>query len=212
MTLRQARPDDATALAELMIMADQAHYSSTGFALSLGGTREFQLDQLAGLARASARSGYHYSHFDVAENSGATAVASVAGFDRASADNQIEPALLEIGWAQHSISALFERIAGLGSCFPAEPPRTWTIEHVAVLPPYRGQSLAGQLLARVLARGAAGGFERAMVDVFEGNSAARRVYIKAGFNTVCTFGHAEFTRILGRDGLERLEMPLRIAS
>jgi ribosomal protein S18 acetylase RimI-like enzyme len=202
--LRAARPDDAAALAVLMEMADRAHYPASGYAVSLGGTREFQLGALARLACATSRSGFHYSHFEVAEDEAGNVVASVAGFERPEADQLVIAALAETGWTEEASAGLFERISGLGGCFPPDQPGTWTIEHVAVLPEFRGRGLAGALLARVLERGSALHFRHASVDVFQGNTAARHTYLKAGFQSVCTFGQAEFERILNRNALERL--------
>ena len=74
--------DDAPALAELIYTADLSHYATSGFSVSLGGTREYKLDQLAKLTRTEARSQFHYSHFDVAVGDDGALAASVAGFDR----------------------------------------------------------------------------------------------------------------------------------
>jgi len=203
MEFRAARVGDAPALAELIHMADLAHYQSSGFAVSIGGTRGHQLGELAKLARAQARSQFHYSHFDVAVDQGMI-VASVAGFDRMLTDEQMNPALVEIGWSSKAIEGLIERIGPIAECSPVDAPGAWTIDHVATLPQYRGQGLAGRLLGRALERGAAQGYERAVVDVFAGNSKARAIYVRAGFQPACTYGHELLRRILNRDPLERL--------
>src|SRR5437660_660862 len=137
MILRAAIAEDADSLAELMYMADQAHYRTSGYAVSLGGTREHQLKQLAGLARAEARSQFHWSHFDVAVTESGMLAASVAGFDRAEAGEQAGSALKQIGWDSAALQGLAERLGPLGGCFPEDVPGSWTIEHVATLPEFR---------------------------------------------------------------------------
>ena len=211
MTSRFFRPavaDDAASLAELMYLADQAHYSTSGYAVSIGGSREHQLAELAKLAQAGARSQFHYSHFDVAVSDDGAIAASVAGFDRQQTAAQTGNALEEIGWDASVLEALAGRIGPLGDTFLEEEPGAWTIEHVATLPQYRGQGLARRLLERVLARGAAQGFARACVDVFSGNHKAHALYEAAGFRQVATFGHESLRRILGRDPLIRMMRPL----
>ncbi|HEY3742516.1 MAG TPA: GNAT family N-acetyltransferase [Bryobacteraceae bacterium] len=205
MQFRTARSDDPAGLAELIYLADLAHYPSSGYALSIGGTREHQLSQISKLVRAKAESPFHFSHFDVAEaNGGSTIAACVAGFDKARTDPQMVPALLEIGWSSQEIEETGHRIAPIVDCVPEVPPGTWTIEHVATLPHYRGQGLARQLLERALNRGAALGYVKASLDVFIGNTKARALYAAAGFTHVCEFGHGPMRQYLGRDPVERM--------
>jgi ribosomal protein S18 acetylase RimI-like enzyme len=204
MIFREAVASDAEALAELIYLADQSQYATSGYATTIGGTRQRQIAVLAKLAKAEAKSQFHYSHFDVAEEESEGKVAAcVAGFDRSLADAQINPALIEIGWTAEEIEALIERVGELANCLPQDPPGTWTIEHVATLPRFRGRGLATHLLKRALSRGAQRGYERAVVDVFAGNTAARAVYERAGFEFQRQFGHQPLREILDRDPLER---------
>jgi GNAT superfamily N-acetyltransferase len=205
---RNAAAGDSPGLAELIHLADQAHYTTSGYALTIGGSREHQLSELSKLVRAKARSLYHFSHFEVAEAEDGNIVASVAGFDREQTDAQMVAALEEIGWEARTIEELAERIGPLAECMPEELPCTWTIEHVATLPSHRGLGLARKLLERVLLRGAERGFLLATVDVFLGNSKARALYQSAGFEMIGEFGHGPMREILGRDALERMMQPL----
>ena len=208
MLLRTAVADDADGLADLIYLADLAHYTTSGYALSIGGTKEHQLAEIAKLVSADARSPFHFTHFDVAEVPDGSIAASVAGFDRTETDPQMIPALEEIGWDAHTIEQLTERIGPVAACVPEQHERAWTIEHVATLPLYRGQGLAPRLLARALARGAERGYGQATVDVFIGNSKARAIYEAAGFTKTCEFGHGPMREILGRDAVERMMRPL----
>ncbi len=204
MLFRAATPEDAPVLGEFLYLADLSHYSTSGFEISLGGDREYQICTLAKLARTEARSQFHYSHFEVATTCDGTAVASVAGFDRSQTDAQGAAALEQIGWNNDAIEALVERIGPVGVAFPPEEPGTWTIEHVATLPAFRRQGLSRRLLERVVARGRQKGYRTATVDVFEGNDQARAFYETSGFRPILAFGHEPLRRILNRDPLIRL--------
>jgi ribosomal protein S18 acetylase RimI-like enzyme len=197
-------------LAELIHLADLAHYSTSGYEVSIGGSREHQVGEIAKLVRAEARSQFHFSHFDVAVMEDGTIASAVAGFDRSETDLQMVPALQQIGWDKQAIEELAKRIGPLGASVPEEIPGTWTIEHVATLPGFRGQGLARRLLDRVLERGAGRGYLNASVDVFLGNSKARAIYEAAGFRKTGEFGHGPMREILGRDGVERM-MKLLVA-
>src|SRR5262249_4512162 len=160
-----------------------------------------------GLIRADAPSQFHSSHFEVTVANG-EAVTSVAGFDRVEADLHIHEALVECRWNEEQIAGLGERVAAIGAAYPEELEKCWTIEHVACLPAWRGQGLVTALLERVLKRGAELGYRRAVVDVFDGNDRARRVYERAGFRVTGAFGGEVLRRVLNRDQLIRLERSL----
>src|SRR5215472_14889790 len=142
---RTARRGDSAVLAELIYVAARAHYATSGYDLSLGGSRDDQIEQIENLTRTDARSWFHFSFFDVAEVKGRF-VASVAGFERLATDPLVDRALLEIGFSQQEVDDLNQRIAPVYARFPAEPPGYWTIEHVAVLPEFRRAGLAGSLV------------------------------------------------------------------
>jgi ribosomal-protein-alanine N-acetyltransferase len=57
---------------------------------------------------------------------------------------------------------------------------------IATHPDHRGRGLAGELLADVLARGAASGCELATLEVRRGNRPAIALYERAGFTTIHT--------------------------
>lgn len=204
---RPATLSDAHALATLICLASQSQYTSTGFELSLGGTRERQLAEITRLAAAKARSWFHVSHFEVAEADGRV-VASAAGYDKTLAGKEIPSALREIGWTEDAIRSLDQRLAELYAAFPPEPPAFWTIDHVAVLPVVRRIGLAQSLIERQFARGRVAGFHHCKVDVFDGNVRAMALYQSLGFQAAETFGEAALRKLLGRDALLRLVRPL----
>ena len=67
-------------IGELMYLASQAHYSNSGYDLSIGGTCAAQIEDLTKLAASPSRSWFHYSHFVVAEVDGQV-MAGAAGLD-----------------------------------------------------------------------------------------------------------------------------------
>ena len=208
MRFRPATREDSTQLAEFIYLADLAHYDSSGYEFSIGGTRQHLRQELAKLAAAPAASQFHYSHFDIAETPEGTLAAAVASFDKASAGEHALTALEQVGWTPDRIQALANRLAPLSGIFPEEVPLSWTIEHVATLPEFRGQGLIRTLLERALARGAELGFRQAAVDVFKGNDRALGIYQAAGFRPVTTFGDKPLRALFNRDPLMRLVRPL----
>ena len=204
---RPAIASDANGLAELIYLAGQSQLSESSYSVSLGGSRDYQLQELAKLTNTAARSWFHYSHFEVAVIEG-TVVGSAAGFDRLKADAEIPAALRAIGWTDEAIADLDEPLGSVLAVFPAEPTGFWTVDHVAVLPAWRGQGLARRCLLRVLDRGQQEGFQQCKLDFFQGNTPARKLYESLGFRHAATFTSPELRLILHRDAVERMTRAL----
>ena len=204
---RPATPGDAAALAELIYLAGQSQYSDSAYNLSLGGSRDEQLNEIEKLTKTESRSWFHYSHFEVAEAEGRI-IAGAAGFDRITADEKIPGALREIGWSEGAITELNERLEEIYACFPPEPSGYWTLDHIAVLPAWRHQGLARRTITRVLERGRSQGFRYSKLDLFHGNTAARALYESLGFQWSEAFGTSVLSEVLGRDALERMTLHL----
>lgn len=200
---RPAALSDAPSLAALICVASQANYKNTAFELSLGGTREHQIAELARLTAANARSWFHFSHFEVAEADGRV-VASAAGFDKPVAEKLIPAALFEIGWTEDAIRDLDSRLEELYAAFPEEPAGFWTIDHVAVLPADRRLGLARSLVERQFVRGRAAGFKQCKLEVFRDNVKAIGLYQSMGFAVAVTFGEDALRKLLGRDAVVRM--------
>jgi GNAT superfamily N-acetyltransferase len=207
MRIRPAREDDAAALGELIYVAGQSQYSSSGYDCSIGGGRAAQIRELARLAAAESPSWFHYSHFEVAENDGPV-VAAAAGLDRLRCEQYLRPALREAGWSDERISAMESRMAPIFRSLPPEPPGFWTLDHVAVLPAWRGQGLARLCLMKIIRRGEALGLQESKVDVFRGNSPARSLYESLGYKLSGVFDDPAFRLPLRRDPIERLTREL----
>jgi ribosomal protein S18 acetylase RimI-like enzyme len=204
---RPATSDDAAVLAELIYLAGQSQYSNSAYDLSLGGSRNEQLNQIEKLTTTESRSWFHYLHFDVAEADGQV-VAGAAGFDRITADENIPGALREIGWLEEAIANLDKRLEKVYACFPPEPSGYWTLDHIAVLPAWRHKGLARRTITRALERGRLQGCHHAKLDLFAGNIAALALYESLGFQWSETFGASVLPEMLGRDALERMILRL----
>jgi GNAT superfamily N-acetyltransferase len=203
--LRTATPCDAPALAVLIYLAAKSHYENSGYDISLGGSYEHQLEQIAALTVTEARSWFHCSHFVVAEMHGRI-VAGAAGFDRIRTEAAIPAALMEIGWTPEAIGALECKLERLYAAFPDEPAGCWTVDHVAVLPDCLGMGLGRKVVERIVQAGIEGGYELFKLDVFAGNAIARRLYEAAGFEVTEVLGGDALRVLLGRDPIERMTM------
>jgi len=201
--LRPACVQDAADVALLNYLSSQSQYDNSGYDISVGGSYKHQIEQIAALAVTNARSWFHYSHFVVVETEGRV-VAGAAGFERMEADAAIPAALLEIGWTEEAISALESRLSPLYAAFPEEPAGYWTIDHVAVLPEWRGRGLGRRVVEAAMQRGMDLGYSAFKLDVFAGNVAARRLYEAAGFRVVEVFGGEVLRRLMDRDEIERM--------
>ncbi len=207
MPFRSAQPSDAGALGALMYLAALGDSPTSGYDYTLGGSREHQESVLARLALTPSESWFHHRHFDVATDE-ERAVAAVAGFDRTLTDPLIPEALLEIGWTTVEIEILASKLEPIARCFPPEPERSWTIEHVACLPDFRRHGLTRSLIERALERGRAAGYRNAHLDVFVSNVPAIALYRSAGFEAGSEFGDSLFQRLLNRGPMLRMQHPL----
>ena len=200
--IRPARAADVEAIGELVYLAGQSQYSNSAYDLSIGGTREEQIQELARLAATPTFSWFHYSSFEVAEIDGVV-VAGAAGFDRLIADEQLRLVLREAGWSDARITSMESRLGPIFAALPPEPDGFWTIDHVAVLPNWRGRGLSHQCLERVIERGRAAGYAQSKIDIFAGNAPAKRLYESLGYRLEQVFDDPAFRVPLQRDAIER---------
>jgi ribosomal protein S18 acetylase RimI-like enzyme len=107
-----------------------------------------------------------------------------------------------------AVAELIYIAAQVFSGFPPEPSGFWTVDHVAVLPDWRGRGLARGCLQATFERGKKQGFAKAKLDVFRGNRAARTLYDSCGFQLSATFDNKALRTVLKRDAIERLILTL----
>jgi len=162
--IRPAEPDDAPALAPLIVMAG-------------GGIHEFLLDGLvAGMSTIellvpglAAREGsFSYRHCAVAEAGGA--VVGVAHAYPADWMRSIDRSYLPADRRAHIAS--FEAAQDWGSYF---------LSSLAVAEEWRGRGIGAALLARAEERGRTGGHDRLTLHAWADNAPARRFYARHGF-------------------------------
>lgn len=164
--LRAAAPDDAAALAELILLAG-------------GGVYEFQLDGLFGDAvladvLASGICGvagnFSYRHMIVAEEAATGAVVGMAHGYPAEWMRTLDRDFIPP-----------ERLAHLA---PFEALQDWDsyfISALAVVPAWRRRGLGAALLDAAAQKARAGGFPRLSLHVWADNAAALAFYAKTGF-------------------------------
>lgn len=205
-TIRPAEEKDAAFVGWASFVAARGHLARGWFDIVLQRPEPFCLEFCARLARAKARSWWHWSLFTIAEVDGAPASA-LCGFGDESVYRASGAAMAEAANALSIPEAeqqqFWPRGAFIISCTTSEP-GAWTIENVATLPAQRGRGLVQQLLAHEFERARAAGVHRAQISYLIGNEPAERAYLQASF----TFGEEkrtpEFAAAMGVPGLKRL--------
>ncbi|MGE5574285.1 MAG: GNAT family N-acetyltransferase [Bacillota bacterium] len=104
--------------------------------------------------------------------------------------------------ALHSGSLVF--------AIPRPGPGEFYIEHVAVLPAWRGQGIGTQLIAAAEAQAASIGLARCSLDVEMSNTDARRLYERLGYRHVRTCVLRGEARQYGIEGLHRMVKALSL--
>lgn len=164
--LRAAVPDDAAALAELILLAG-------------GGVYEFQLDGLFGDAALSdvlasgicgVAGNFSHRHMFVVEDAASGAVVGVAhGYPTEwmrTLDRSFIPP---------------DRLAHLAPFEALQDWDTYFVSALAVSPAWRRRGLGAALLDALADKARAGGFPRLSLHVWADNAAALAFYAKAGF-------------------------------
>jgi ribosomal protein S18 acetylase RimI-like enzyme len=204
MVIREARDEDAPFIGWAILAATRSQMPRGWFDITLGLDEPGCLAFTTRLARAEARSWWHYSNFVIAENAGAPAAALCAfragdGYPRSQA--AMTEVANHIGWGETELEAMWKRSAYLFSCTIDAGEDAWAIENVATTPRFRGQGVASALIVRALEIGRACGSRESQISMFIGNDAARRAYERAGFRLIDERRSAEFERACGVPGL-----------
>ncbi|HTK79225.1 MAG TPA: GNAT family N-acetyltransferase [Rhizomicrobium sp.] len=206
MQIRPARADDSDFLGWVIYAAARGQLARGWFDIVLERDEQFCVAYCAELARATARSWWHWSLFSVAEVDGKRA-AGMCGFGDESVYGASSAAMAEasrkMGLSEEEHAQLWPRGSFILSCTTSEP-GAWTIENVATLPEYRGSGATQVLLQHELARARAEGYTRAQITFLIGNAPAERAYIKAGFRFAEERRAAEFQTAISSPGLRRL--------
>ncbi|WGD51690.1 GNAT family N-acetyltransferase [Bradyrhizobium sp. CB1650] len=203
MTIRSARPDDASIIARTILSAQRGYRPRGWFDVALGWPEAECLDFMARIAVARAASMWHVSQFLIAEEDGKPAAAlcalPAAGTGPA-AWHAIEEVAAATGLTASELEAIRQRGAYTRACWVQGGGGDWMIEYVATDPAYRGRGLVQALIARALDRGKAAGFARATISFLIGNAAAERCYSKAGFAFADEKRDPAFEALIGAPG------------
>ena len=205
MVVRRAEPRDAGFLGWASVVAARSHLTRGWFDVVLRRDDAFVMAFAAHLARANARSWWHWSVFRVAELDGKVA-AAICGFGDDSFYRESGAAMIEaserMGLPQSEQEELWPRGAFILSATTSEP-GAWTIENVATSPAFRRKGLVQALLENELRIALAAGHRKAQISVLIGNTPAERAYQKSRFVFAEEKRAAEFEAALGSPGTRR---------
>jgi len=93
-------------------------------------------------------------------------------------------------------------------CMHETPPGAWLVESVATRPEARGQGLGAALVEHVLGDGRRRGHSDAKLSLMIGNSAAQRLYERAGFAITAEKRDAALDAAIGCPGVAQMSCPL----
>jgi ribosomal protein S18 acetylase RimI-like enzyme len=213
MLIRPARPEDASFLAQAILIAGRAHVTKGIWEVVLGGTEEECVAFLHHLAITNIPHLFHYSYYLIAEDDEARPIGSLGSYDPEISGYQalqraipevVEKLRLAAGFAD----VLEERAAKILVCLPEAIAGAWVIDSVATLPEHRGKGVAENLLTRILAIGKQQGYSKAQVNMYIGNEPALHLYHKFGFAIIEETRDAYFEQQISSPGVLSLAKDL----
>ena len=203
-SIRTAKPEDASFLAQVILMAGRAHVKRGIWEVILGGREEECLAFLQLIAVTKIPHLFHYSCYLVAEVDGSPA-GGLGGYDpRYLGYQALRKAILEVVQksGQSRIGPEAEkRSARISGCIPDAIEGVWVIDSVATFPELRRQGIASMLLEEILEKGRKLRFRRAQINMYIGNTPAQRVYEKLGFRVVEEKRDPTFESEIGSPGM-----------
>jgi len=208
--IRAARPEDADFLAWAVVESARSHVARGFWDLFVAESDAARIDFVRQLLLAARVSWWHWRIFHIAELDGAPA-ATLSGFDPAlvqSPNDAVQAAIAASGWTDAQIQAAITRASPIFGCMLEPTPGAWLVESVATRPAARGHGLAQALVAHVQDEGRRRGLRQAELTLMIGNTAAQRVYERAGFAITAEKRDPGFEAALGCPGLARMSCPL----
>ena len=205
-TIRSASPEDSGFIARNILLAQRGHRPRGWFDITLGWPEPKVLSFVERVARAWTPSWWHTSQFLIAEVDGHPA-AALCALPAAGASAAAQRAFAEVArdsaLEASELSAIVQRSGYTENCWVQGGEADWMIEHVAVLPSYRGRGLMQALIDHALAVGRAAGYRQASISFLIGNEAAERCYAKAGFAFAEEKRDPAFEALTGAPGFRR---------
>jgi ribosomal protein S18 acetylase RimI-like enzyme len=212
LSIRDAVRGDAALIAWVQMMAARSGRPLGLWDLMFPGSDRPRLDLIAQVALSPHESFAQLSGFLVAEVDG-VAVGALSGYAPAIKHldhfrHALAAVLTEDGWSEAHRKLIGSRIAPCLSCISETPHDRWVVEWVALESDARGKGVASALLAAILERGRASGFDKAQISVLIGNTPAQRCYERAGFRIVDEKRNPDFEAMFGAPGVARMWMDL----
>jgi len=205
--IRNAKPDDASFLAWLILTAGRAHVKRGIWEVVLNEPEEECLNFLGFLTGTGTPHLFHHSCYLVAELEGRS-VAGLGGYD---------PAVLGYHGLQEALPEVFRKMARyplketvasgpprITECVPPAVEGAWIIDSVATLTEFRRRGIVSRLLDHILEVGRKRGFQRAQINIYIGNTPAQRAYEKHGFRLLDEWRDPYFEKEIGSPGMARM--------
>ena len=205
--IRPACPDDASFLAQFILIAGRAHVRRGIWEVILGGSEKECLSFLETLAVTKIPHLFHYSCYLMGEMGGSP-VASLGGYNPQLMGYQALraaiPEVVEKLWLTGVDPEGEEHSARVLDCVPELIEGAWVIDSVATFPEFRRQGIASMLLEEILERGRKQGFRQAQINMYIGNTAAQRAYEEHGFRVLEIRRDPNFETEMGCPGMMSL--------
>lgn len=206
--IRPARPDDASLLAWVMLMAGRSHLQRGLWDVLIGRPEDECLTFLGHLAVTDELHMCHYTVFIVAEVD-RRPVAALSGYDPVTLPEVTVGAAMsavmdKMGLTAEDMALGQQGLAAFLTCHPEPYEGAWIVENVATRPEFRRQGVISRLLDEMLEVGRRRGFRLAQVSFQIGNTAAQRAYEKAGFRFLDEKRHPDYEAEIGCPGIVRL--------
>ena len=206
--IRPARPDDASLLAWVMLMAGRSHLQKGIWDIIIGRPEDECLTFLEHLAVTEEPHMCHHTIFLIAEVDGQPA-AALSGYDPVNLGEETVapsfPIVMEkMGLTDEDMAPGQQGLAAFMTCHSDPYDGAWIVESVAARPEFRRQGAINRLLEEILEEGRRRGFKRAQVSFYIGNTPAQRAYEKCGFKYLDEKRHPDFEAEIGCPGMVRL--------
>ena len=208
LTVRKAQQDDATFLADMIMMAGRNHIGRAILEYILGGKPNDCMTFLQMLLISSTPHLFHHSTYTIAEIGG-NPVASMGGYDaKKTGYDALHAAMPEVspilGWSDAELNMAKERTEKLVPSMPALLDGAWVVDRGATVDNVRRQGVASRLIEEVVAEGKDQGFTKAQGLVYMGNEAGIKLYEKAGFTVNEEKTDEFFEKMIGAPGMVSL--------
>jgi len=207
--IRAARPEDARFLAWAVVESARSH-RPLGFWDLWIPDDERRLAFVEKLLLAERASYWHWTLFHIALVDGRSA-ATLSGFDPSQLvipDAAVGAVMAASAWSEAEGAAAVARATPFLSCMHDPAPGAWVVESVATRAEARGRGLAAALVEYVLGLGRGGGHAEAQLSLMIGNSAAQRVYERAGFTITGEKRDPALDAAIGCPGVAKMSCPL----